>query len=106
MLNAPSNSNEHFIEDVDSDELFTVLNCPTSTIVESPASNHPAQSRHILIIREGDHEQLVTLNDTTYSIGRHHANSIVIENSVVSRQHAILLRIASQKKRSIFFPNY
>lgn len=55
---------------------------------------HPhRQTYHILAIELDQEKQLVSLEDATYTIGRHKANAIVLDDQTVSRNHAFLLRI-------------
>lgn len=51
------------------------------------------QTYHILAIELNNTKQLISLEDATYTIGRHKANAIVLDNQTVSRNHAFLLRI-------------
>lgn len=51
------------------------------------------QTYHILAIELDNQKQLISLEDATYTIGRHKANAIVLDNQTVSRNHAFLLRI-------------
>ena len=55
---------------------------------------HPQRlTYHILVIEIEDKKQLFSLDDATYTIGRHKANTIVLDNQTVSRNHAFLLRV-------------
>ncbi|MEM9137121.1 MAG: ATP-binding protein [Cyanobacteria bacterium P01_F01_bin.42] len=49
--------------------------------------------RHVLVIDDLDGRRPITLDAATYSIGRDPTNSIVLNSKMVSRQHAILLRV-------------
>lgn len=62
-----------------------------------------SRAHHLLVIKTGDHQQTVVLEAATYSIGRHPANSIVLNMGTVSRQHALLLRIHEPKTGNHFF---
>ena len=68
----------------------------------SPATR-VSRAHHLLVIKTGDHQQTVVLEAATYSIGRHPANSIVLNMGTVSRQHALLLRIHEPKTGNHFF---
>ncbi|MGF1481055.1 MAG: EAL domain-containing protein [Cyanophyceae cyanobacterium] len=48
---------------------------------------------HLLVIEEPEYQHQITLEENTYSIGRHSSNSIVLLSRVVSRYHATLLRV-------------
>ncbi len=61
------------------------------------------RAHHLLVIKEHDHQQTIVLEAATYSIGRHPANSIVLNAETVSRQHALLLRIHEPKTGNHFF---
>lgn len=55
---------------------------------------HPhRQTYHILAIELDQKKQLISLEEATYTIGRHKANAIVLDDQTVSRNHAFLLRI-------------
>lgn len=62
-----------------------------------------SRAHHLLVIKTSDHQQTVVLEAATYSIGRHPANSIVLNMGTVSRQHALLLRIHEPKTGNHFF---
>ncbi|MEB3209943.1 MAG: EAL domain-containing protein [Leptolyngbyaceae bacterium] len=49
---------------------------------------------HVLELHDHTGDRQIVLKEATYSLGRWSSNSIVIESSEISRQHAILLRIA------------
>ncbi|NJR55701.1 MAG: EAL domain-containing protein [Acaryochloris sp. CRU_2_0] len=61
------------------------------------------RSHHLLVLKEGMHQQTIVLEAATYSIGRHPANSIVLNAKTVSRQHALMLRIHEPKTGNYFF---
>lgn len=48
---------------------------------------------HILLIEESNKQRSIILTAPTYSLGRDHRNAIVLNASIVSRQHALLLRV-------------
>ena len=65
-----------------------------STARNVEALIHPnRQTYHILAIEIDQKKQLISLEDATYTIGRHQANAIVLDDQTVSRNHAFLLRI-------------
>lgn len=63
----------------------------------------PKTVQHMLILTEKGIERNINLNASTYSLGRHPANSIVLHDEMVSRQHALLLRIPKSKRGDCLF---
>ncbi|MCG9891919.1 MAG: ATP-binding protein [Thermosynechococcaceae cyanobacterium MS004] len=59
--------------------------------------------RHLLIIDDAEGRRTIALEATTYSIGRDGTNSIVLHSKMVSRQHAILLRVTSPDSSNYLF---
>ncbi|HEY9828435.1 MAG TPA: histidine kinase dimerization/phospho-acceptor domain-containing protein, partial [Stenomitos sp.] len=59
--------------------------------------------RHLLIIDDAEGRRTVALEAATYSIGRDSTNSIVLHSKMVSRQHAILLRVTSPETSTYLF---
>lgn len=57
------------------------------------AGNEREKIRHLLVVQDMQGQRTISLQETTYSIGRHPDNSIVLRSRSVSRQHAILLRV-------------
>ncbi|MBD2102003.1 EAL domain-containing protein [Leptolyngbya sp. FACHB-261] len=55
------------------------------------------QVRHLLVIEYSQGKQIISLEESTYSIGRDPSNSIVLHSKEVSRQHATLLRLTNPK---------
>ena len=55
---------------------------------------------HVLIIEDSTFSKTITLNEATYSIGRHSSNNIVLSSQKVSRNHATLLRRTDVKNNS------
>lgn len=58
---------------------------------------------HLLSIQMSGSEQVILLESSTYSIGRHEANSIVLNSSAISRHHATLLRFSDPKTKKYYF---
>ncbi len=58
---------------------------------------------HILEIQEDKERKILILENASYSIGRHGANSIVLKSSKVSRHHASLVRILNPKTKKYSF---
>ncbi|NJK50246.1 EAL domain-containing protein [Candidatus Gracilibacteria bacterium] len=52
---------------------------------------------HILVIEDEKYRRTITLEDSTYSMGRHKSNSIAINSKQVSRKHATLIRRLNTK---------
>ncbi|BBD69771.1 diguanylate cyclase/phosphodiesterase with FHA and GAF sensor [Nostoc commune NIES-4072] len=55
--------------------------------------NEREKIRHLLVIQDLQGRRTVPLQETTYSLGRHPANTIILSSRSVSMQHAILLRV-------------
>lgn len=55
--------------------------------------NEREKIRHLLVIQDLQGRRTIPLRETTYSLGRHPANTIVLASRSVSMQHAILLRV-------------
>ncbi|MEH1904914.1 MAG: EAL domain-containing protein [Nostoc sp.] len=55
--------------------------------------NEREKIRHLLVVQDLGGHRTVPLQETTYSLGRHPANTIVLASRSVSMQHAILLRV-------------
>ncbi|MEH2348079.1 MAG: EAL domain-containing protein [Nostoc sp.] len=55
--------------------------------------NEREKIRHLLVIKDLEGRRTVPLRETTYSLGRHPANTIILASRSVSMQHAILLRV-------------
>ncbi|NCJ07252.1 EAL domain-containing protein [Synechococcales cyanobacterium C] len=94
-----------------------ILSDLTVPLVYTPTQDNPAsaglrhnrtpkphpQAQHMLVIQTQQGEERIYLEATTYSIGRHSANSIVLNAKTVSRQHALLLRISDTATGNYFF---
>lgn len=61
------------------------------------------QIQHLLLIEDKQGKRTIKLEDATYSMGRDSTNSIVLHSKLVSRQHAILLRISIPETASYLF---
>jgi signal transduction histidine kinase/CheY-like chemotaxis protein/pSer/pThr/pTyr-binding forkhead associated (FHA) protein/HPt (histidine-containing phosphotransfer) domain-containing protein len=59
--------------------------------------------RHLLIIYDQSGKKTVPLEEASYSLGRDPRNSIVLNASSVSRQHAMLLRIPGTEPDQFIF---
>ncbi|MEA5537380.1 EAL domain-containing protein [Crocosphaera sp. XPORK-15E] len=55
-------------------------------------NNFQPQVRHLLIIEDKKYRQTISLQEESYSIGRHPKNSIVINSHQASRHHGTLMR--------------
>ncbi|MDF5734151.1 MULTISPECIES: EAL domain-containing protein [unclassified Nostoc] len=55
--------------------------------------NEREKIRHLLVIQDLEGRRTVPLQETTYSLGRHPSNTIVLASRSVSMQHGILLRV-------------
>jgi pSer/pThr/pTyr-binding forkhead associated (FHA) protein len=54
-------------------------------------SAHPGPGRYIAV-PDGDHEALVPLREPTTRLGRSHVADVVLDDSSVSRRHALVVR--------------
>jgi diguanylate cyclase (GGDEF)-like protein len=61
------------------------------------------QFYHFLAIADPEGQRKVLLDSTTYTIGRNPTNGIILRSQLVSRQHAVLLRVPVPKKSSHVF---
>jgi len=59
--------------------------------------------RHLLVIEDQLGRRTVNLQASTYTIGRHPSNKIVLKSAMVSRQHAVLLRVCDPSTGQYFF---
>jgi pSer/pThr/pTyr-binding forkhead associated (FHA) protein len=62
--------------------------------------NHQNTESHVLVIHDQPEPRRVLLNSATYSIGRDQRNSIVVPDSSISRQQALLLRMPTSQPGS------
>ena len=61
------------------------------------------QINHLLVIEDKQGKRIIGLEATTYSVGRDSTNSIVLYSHLVSRQHAILLRVTTPETTTYLF---
>ncbi len=61
------------------------------------------QVRYVLVIEEPKSSRTIALVQSTYSIGRHSSNSIVLNSKQVSRKHATLMRKKDSKDNDGFW---
>ena len=59
--------------------------------------------QHVLVIEDDQGKRIITLKAATCSIGRDSRNTVVLDSDLVSRQHAILLRITIPETTSYLF---
>jgi signal transduction histidine kinase len=59
--------------------------------------------RHLLIVDDAEGRRTISLEAATYSIGRDATNSIVLHSKMVSRQHALLLRVTAPETSTYLF---
>jgi diguanylate cyclase (GGDEF)-like protein len=52
---------------------------------------------HILVVEDEKYRRTITLEESTYSMGRHKSNTIAINSKQVSRKHATLIRRLNTK---------
>ncbi|MCM1984426.1 EAL domain-containing protein [Lyngbya confervoides] len=58
---------------------------------------------HLLTFSQQDKSRLLLLESSSYTIGRHEANSIVLDSPTASRHHAYLIRILSPTEKQYHF---
>ena len=58
---------------------------------------------HLMVVEDRQGKRTIALKASTCSIGRDPANSIVLNSNLISRQHAILLRMTTPNTDTYFF---
>jgi signal transduction histidine kinase/pSer/pThr/pTyr-binding forkhead associated (FHA) protein len=71
--------------------------------VTNPEENQRQRFRHLFIVDDAEGRRTISLEAATYSIGRDVTNSIVLHSKMVSRQHAILLRVTAPETSNYLF---
>lgn len=66
-------------------------------------SDPPKKWRHLLVIEDQEGRRTIPLEASTYTIGRHPSNTIVLKSPMISRQHAVLLRVLDPNSGNFFF---
>ncbi|HIK25856.1 MAG TPA: EAL domain-containing protein [Thermosynechococcus sp. M46_R2017_013] len=66
-------------------------------------SDPPKKWRHLLVIEDQEGRRIIHLEASTYTIGRHPSNTIVLRSPLISRQHAVLLRVLDPNSGNFFF---
>ncbi len=56
------------------------------------------QPIHMLLVTDTQGQRIYALESSLYSLGRDPSNSIVIEHPLVSRQHALLVRVMGESE--------
>lgn len=69
----------------------------------NPEENQLQRFRHLFIVDDAEGRRTISLEAATYSIGRDVTNSIVLHSKMVSRQHAILLRVTAPETSNYLF---
>jgi signal transduction histidine kinase/pSer/pThr/pTyr-binding forkhead associated (FHA) protein len=77
----------------------TIDKLPCKTVLEQ----EPQQIQHWLEIEDNSGKRIVILEAATCTLGRDSSNSIVLHSKLVSRQHAILLRVTTPGTANHFF---
>ncbi|EAZ90016.1 EAL domain-containing protein [Crocosphaera chwakensis] len=62
--------------------------------------NDPQQNRHLIVIEDQKYRQTISLEEETYSIGRHTKNSIVIHSQQASRRHGTLMKRKNRRNNT------
>ena len=91
------------IDSTDVSQLYTIGRQVDKNPTGRTRATGKPKIKHVLIIKESFKERVIDLDATTYSIGRHPANSIPINDPMVSRQHALLLRIPKSNSSDCLF---
>ncbi|MBV8885260.1 MAG: FHA domain-containing protein, partial [Chroococcidiopsidaceae cyanobacterium CP_BM_RX_35] len=65
--------------------------------------SQPQQIQYFLVIEDNQGKRVTALEATTYSLGRDLSNSIVLHSKLVSRQHAILMRLTTPETNNYVF---
>lgn len=60
------------------------------------------QIHHLLVIEDNQGKRTVALEAATCSVGRDSSNSVVLHSNLVSRQHALLLRVNAPETTTYF----
>ncbi|HIK35014.1 MAG TPA: EAL domain-containing protein [Thermosynechococcus sp. M98_K2018_005] len=66
-------------------------------------SDPPKKWRHLLVVEDQEGRRTIPLEASTYTIGRHPSNTIVLKSPMISRQHAVLLRVLDPNSGNFFF---
>ncbi len=61
------------------------------------------QTCHLLAIEDRQGKRIVPLEAATYSLGRDSTNSVVLYSNLISRQHALLLRVTASESTAYSF---
>lgn len=69
----------------------------------NPEQNQRQRFRHLFIVDDAEGRRTISLEAATYSMGRDVTNSIVLHSKMVSRQHAILLRVTAPETSNYLF---
>ncbi|NJK62057.1 MAG: FHA domain-containing protein [Synechococcaceae cyanobacterium SM2_3_1] len=72
---------------------------PTASLSTPVLPQASQQQQHFLLIEDEKGRRVVNLDAAAYSLGRDTTNSIRLQSSSVSRQHALLLRIPDPTTR-------
>lgn len=74
-----------------------------SNSIVSDIDQERQQVRHLLVVEDTQGRRSLLLEAATYSVGRDATNSIVLHSKLVSRQHAILLRVTAPETATYSF---
>lgn len=61
---------------------------------------HSQENRHLIVIEDQKYRQTISLEQETYSIGRHTKNSIVINSQQASRHHGTLMKRKNRRNNT------
>lgn len=75
----------------------------TSDYLKTVLESKRQQINHLLLLEDKQGKRTIKLEASTLSIGRHPTNSIVLYSHLISRQHAILLRVTKPETATYLF---
>ena len=105
-------SNSRILPSYDySDEEYTV---PFKLVLNSSPSNSKSPQfddfkekiegeYHLINVQNDKERKVLILENSSYTIGRHKANSIIFTSSKVSRHHASIIRLVNHKTKKYYF---
>lgn len=103
MLHHPGQFNSDENPTLLAGQYFQSLSNSVAPRESAPSLSAAPHIRHLLVIQDQDGERVVPLEASTYTIGRHPANSMVIKDKAISRHHALLLRVPDPQSGNFFF---
>jgi pSer/pThr/pTyr-binding forkhead associated (FHA) protein len=62
-----------------------------------------SELEHILVVERDNHTSFFTLNNESFTVGRHSSNALVLKAKVISRCHVTILPIKSNTEEVTSF---